>query len=124
MGEAKSKKIKKKEIDEMIVKRPEAKSNYKEAVEKIQNAAKLAKIEVEKEERRLLNSIERIQTEIMSKSEENLEKLKETDRWLQKYIQNISPNKTNLRTRPIIENEPEPYTFMNFTLTLHSSDKN
>ena len=55
MGEAKSKKIKiKKEIDEIILKRSEAKSNYKEAVEKIKNAAKLAKMEVEKEERRLL----------------------------------------------------------------------
>ena len=55
MGEAKSKKIKiKKEIDEIIVKRSEAKSNYKEAVEKIKNAARLAKMEVEKEERRLL----------------------------------------------------------------------
>lgn len=69
------------------------------------------------------SSIERIQTEIMTKSEENLEKLKETDRWLQKYIQNISPNKTNSRIRQIIEDEPELYTFMNFTLTLHSSDK-
>ena len=59
----------------------------------------------------------------MSKSEENLEKLKETDRWLQKYIQNISPNKTNSRIRQILEDEPEPYTFMNFTLTLHSSEK-
>ena len=56
MGEAKSKKIKiKKEIDEIIIKRSEAKSNYKEAVEKIKNAAKLAKMEVEKEERRLLS---------------------------------------------------------------------
>ena len=56
MGEAKSKKIKiKKEIDEIIVKRSEAKSNYKEAVDKIKNAAKLAKMEVEKEERRLLS---------------------------------------------------------------------
>ena len=56
MGEAKSKKIKiKKEIDEIIVKRSEAKSNYKEAVEKIKNAARLAKMEVEKEERRLLS---------------------------------------------------------------------
>ena len=55
MGEAKSKKIKiKKEIEEIILKRSEAKSNYKEAVEKIKNAAKLAKMEVEKEERRLL----------------------------------------------------------------------
>ena len=56
MGEAKSKKIKiKNEIDEIILKRSEAKSNYKEAVEKIKNAAKLAKMEVEKEERRLLS---------------------------------------------------------------------
>ena len=56
MGEAKSKKIKiKKEIEEIIIKRSEAKSNYKEAVEKIKNAAKLAKMEVEKEERRLLS---------------------------------------------------------------------
>lgn len=56
MGEAKSKKIKiKKEIDDIIIKRSEAKSNYKEAVEKIKNAAKLAKMEVEKEERRLLS---------------------------------------------------------------------
>ena len=56
MGEAKSKKIKiKKEIDDIIIKRSEAKSNYKEAVEKIRNAAKLAKMEVEKEERRLLS---------------------------------------------------------------------
>jgi len=56
MGEAKSKKIQiKKEIDEIIIKRSEAKSNYKEAVEKIKNAAKLAKMEVEKEERRLLS---------------------------------------------------------------------
>ena len=59
----------------------------------------------------------------MTKSEENLEKLKETDRWLQKYIQNISPNKTNSRIRQIIEDDIELYTFMNFTLTLHSSDK-
>ena len=56
MGEAKSKKIKiKNEIDDIIIKRSEAKSNYKEAVEKIKNAAKLAKMEVEKEERRLLS---------------------------------------------------------------------
>ena len=56
MGEAKSKKIKiKNEIEEIILKRSEAKSNYKEAVEKIKNAAKLAKMEVEKEERRLLS---------------------------------------------------------------------
>ena len=41
----------------------------------------------------------------------------------QKYIQNISPNKTNSRIRQIIEDEPEPYIFMNFTLTLHSTEK-